>query len=232
MSELTLRVEKRETRGKNANRRLRAEGSLPAVVYGDKLDPVAIQVERKVVHRLLREGGGENAVFRLELAGTDENRHAMIRHLDMDPISRQITHIDFQRVNLKRKVRVQVHIEILGEASGVKNEGGVLDFINRYVDLECLPTDIPQKVEADVTDLHIGQHLEAKDLELPAGVELLDEGSKVIVAVSHSRVALELEEMEAEAEAEEEELLEATAEEPELIGRGKEEDEEEEAAAE
>ena len=229
MSELTLRVERRETRGKNAARRLRALGSLPAVVYGDKLESVAIEVERKVVHRLLKEGGGENAVFLLELAGTDESRHAMIREMDIDPISRQIRHIDFQRVNLSRRVRVQVHIELVGEPEGVRNEGGVLDFISRHVELECLPTDIPQKLEVDVNELHIGQHVEAKDLELPEGVELIDDGGRVIVAVSHSRVAAELEEM--EAEGEEEELLETSLDEPEVIGRGK-EDEEEEAAAE
>ena len=229
MSELTLRVDRRETRGKNAARRLRALGSLPAVVYGDKLESVAIEVERKVVHRLLKEGGGKNAVFLLELAGTDESRHAMIREMDIDPISRQIRHIDFQRVNLSRRVRVQVHIELVGEPEGVRNEGGVLDFISRDVELECLPTEIPQKLEVDVNELHIGQHVEAKDLELPEGVELLDDGGRVIVAVSHSRVAAELEEM--EAEGEEEELLETSLDEPEVIGRGK-EDEEEEAAAE
>ena len=223
MSELILNVEERESRGSNASRRLRAAGTLPAVVYGEKKESVAIQVARKTLHQLLREGGGENAVFLLKLAGTTESRHAMIRKLDMDPISRQITHVDFQRVNLSRQVRVKVHIEVLGEAIGVKNEDGVLDFVSREIELECLPTDIPQRIEVDVSALHVGQHIEAKELDLPESVVLLAEGERVIVSVSHSRVAAEVEELGVEGEAEE--LLEAQAEEPEVIGRGTEEEE-------
>ncbi len=228
MSELKLEVEKREETGKNANRRLRAAGSLPAVVYGDKKDPVPIRVESKVVRELLRAGGGENAVFLLKLAGTEESRHAMIRRLDVDPISRQIIHIDFQRIRLTEKVRVEVPIQLVGEAYGVKTEGGVLDFVTREVEVECLPTDIPRELVVEVTELHIGQHVEAGSLTLPEGVELVDDPEKVLVSVSHSRVAAEVEELEAEAEGEEL-LIEAAKEEPEVIGRGKEEKEAEEA---
>ena len=225
MSEMTIKVEKREKTGKNANRQLRATGAVPAVVYGDHKDSVAITIDRKKVIELLKEGGGENAVFKLELAGTKASRHAMIRDLQVDPISRRIIHIDFQRIDLKQKVRVQVPIHLNGEPHGVKNEGGVLDFITREVEVECLPNDIPQTLEIDVSGLAIGDHIEAKDLDLPADVELIDEADKVIVSVSHSRVAAEIEELEAEGEGEEM-LIEAQAEEPEVIGKGKEAEEE------
>ncbi len=227
MSELTLEVEKREETGKNANRRLRASGSLPAVVYGDKKESVAIRVESKSVRELLRVGGGENAVFLLKLAGSGQSRHAMIRKLDVDPISRQIIHIDFQRIRLTEKVRVGVSIHLVGEPFGVKTEGGVLDFVTRELEVECLPTDIPRELVVDVTELHIGQHIEAGNLALPKSVELIDEPEKVIVSVSHSRVAAEVEELEAEGEAEEL-LIEAAKDEPEVIGRGKEDKEAEE----
>ena len=221
MSELTIQVEKRERTGKNANRQLRATGVLPAVVYGDKKEAVPISIDRKTVLELLKKGGGENAVFLLELAGTKSSRHAMIRDLQVDPISRRIIHIDFQRIDLKRKVRVQVAVELQGEASGVKNEGGVLDFITRDLEVECLPNDIPQSLAIDVSALEIGDHVEAKDVSLPASVELMDEPDRVIVAVSHSRVAAEIEELE-EAEGEGDEmLLEAQADEPEVISKGK-----------
>lgn len=226
MSEMTIKVEKREETGKNANRRLRATGVLPAVVYGDKKDSVAISIDRQRLLKLLKEGGGENAVFLLELAGTKSSRHAMIRDLQVDPISRRIVHIDFQRIDLKNKVKVQVAIELLGEALGVKDEGGVLDFILRELEVECLPNDIPQSVSIDVSPLHIGQHVEAKEIALPDSVELMEEPDRVIVAVSHSRVEAEVEELAEGEEGEEDLLLEATSDEPEVIGKGKTEEEE------
>ncbi|MGB5175448.1 MAG: 50S ribosomal protein L25, partial [Thermoanaerobaculia bacterium] len=129
-------------------------------------------------------------------------------------------------VLMTEKVKVQVPINLEGTPVGVKNEGGVLDFITREVEVECLPGDIPQTLELDVSDLEIGSHREVKDLEVPAGVELMVELDKVIVAVAHSRVATEVEE--AEAEAAEAGLLEAEEVEPELIGRAAEDEAEEE----
>jgi len=226
MSDITLEVQSREETGKNANRRLRATGLIPAVVYGGDLDPVAIQVDRRTLHDLFKQTGGENAVFLLKLAGTDQKRHSMVRELTIDPITRQVIHIDFLRVLMTEKVKVQVPINLEGTPVGVKNEGGVLDFITREVEVECLPGDIPQTLELDVSDLEIGSHYEVKDLEVPAGVELMVELDKVIVAVAHSRVATEVEE--AEAEAAEAGLLEAEEAEPELIGRAAEDEAEEE----
>ena len=228
MSEMTIKVEKREQTGKNANRQLRALGAVPAVVYGGNKDSVAITIDRKKVIELLKRGGGENAVFRLELEGTDKSRHAMIRDLQVDPISRRIIHIDFQRIDLKQKVRVQVAVILQGEANGVKNEGGVLDFITRELEVECLPNDIPPGIELDVTPLSIGEHIEAGDIRLPESVELIDEPERVVVSISHSRVAAEIEELEAEGEAEEM-LIEAQSDEPEVIGKGKEAEDEESA---
>ena len=226
MTDITLEVHSREETGTNATRRLRAMGLIPAVVYGGGLDPVAIQVDRKILHELFKQTGGENAVFLLKMVGTDQKRHSMVRELDIDPITRQVTHIDFLRVLMTEKVKVQVPINLEGTPNGVKNEGGVLDFITREVEVECLPGDIPQSMELDVNDLEIGSHYEVKDLEVPKGVELMVELDKVIVAVAHSRVATEIEE--ADAELAEAGLLEEEDAEPELIGRSSEEETEEE----
>ena len=222
MSDITLEVQSREETGTSPNRRLRAAGFIPAVVYGGGLDPVAIQVERKTLHDLFKQTGGENAVFLLKMAGTDQKRHSMVRELTIDPITRQVVHIDFLRILMTEKVKVQVPIDLAGTPAGVKNDGGVLDFITREVEVECLPGDIPQTLELDVTAREIGAHYEAKDLELPTSVELMVELDKVIVAVAHSRVATEVEE--AEAEAAEAGLLEEEAAEPELIGRSTEDE--------
>lgn len=226
MSEKTIEVNQREETGKNANRRLRALGFIPAIVYGGGRDSVPIKVEKHVIHDLLRQEGGEHAVFLLKLAGTDKSRHTMVREVEIDAVTRQIIHIDFQRVLMTEKVKVMVGIELLGTPDGVKNEGGVLDFITREVEIESLPGDLPPKLTLDVSALQIGDHLEAQKLELPDKVELVEEPGRVIVAVAHSRVSDVVEE--AEAGEEEELLLEAEAEEPEVIGRGKEAEETEE----
>lgn len=187
MSEtMTIEVQPRQETGKNANRRSRAAGKIPAVVYGGGKESVAIEIDRKTLVDTMKGHSGENPIFLLKLG--DKERHAMIRNLQLDPVSRQVVHIDFQRVQMDQKVRVTVPIELVGTAYGVKTEGGLLDFVTREVHVECLPGEIPKHVDCDVTQVHVGQHIEAKDLPLPEGVTLLDEPDKVIVSLSHSRL--------------------------------------------
>lgn len=212
MSELTIEVQPRETTGKNANRRVRARGKIPAVVYGGGKESVAIEVDRKTFIETMRPGVGENPLFLLRLG--DKERRAMIRDIQVDPVSRMVIHIDFQRVVMDQKVRVTVPVELTGTAQGVK-EGGMLDFVTREVHIECLPGEIPKSIEHDVSNLQIGEHVEAKDLRLPEGVVLLDEPERVLAALGHSRT--EAVEGEAEAEAERAE--------PEVIKRTKDEEE-------
>ncbi len=219
MSELVLEVHNREEMGKNANRRLRTTGQVPAVVYGGKMDAAPIRVNERKVDEILRSGSGENTIFLLQLHGTDQKRHAMIRELQTDSITGQKIHIDFQRIDLDQKVRVVVPVEILGVPEGVKTDGGMLDFVTREIEVECLPNKIPEHINLDVTSLHVGQHVEAKDLELPEDVELLDH-ERVIVSIVQRQQAEE------EAEGEDGELIEAATDEPEVIQRGKAEGEE------
>jgi large subunit ribosomal protein L25 len=187
MSELTIEVQERTATGTNSNRRLRSAGNIPAVVYGAGLAAQPIHVERKRFVELLRKSGGDNAVFLLKLADGSQGRHAMIRDEQLDPVTREIVHLDFLRVVMSEKVRVTVAVELTGIAYGVKTEAGVLDFSHREVHVECLPGDIPSRLELDVTELHLGHHLTAGDLKLPAGVTLLDEPERVLVSVMHAR---------------------------------------------
>lgn len=199
MSEtMNIEVHPREETGKNANRRSRARGKIPAVVYGGGKESVSIEVDRKTLVDTMKGHGGENPIFLLKLG--DKERHAMIRNMQIDPLSRQVIHIDFQRVLMDQKVRVAVPVELVGTAVGVKVDGGLLDFVTREVHVECLPGDIPKHLEADVTNLHIGQHFEARELKIPEGVVLLDDLEKVIVSVGHGK--LEAEPAEATAEPE------------------------------
>ena len=208
MSELKIDVQKREKTGKGANRRARSGGLIPAVVYGGGKDSVSIQIDRKSMLDLMKKAGSENPIYLLKLTESGGERHAMIREMQVDPISRQVLHIDFQRVMMDQKIRVQVPVELVGVAYGVKTQSGVLDFVTRDVQVECLPGDIPKQVELDVTGFHIGQHAEARDLKMPGGVVLLDEPDKVIVSISHAR-------------AEETEGGAADRPEPEVLKKGK-----------
>lgn len=182
----TIEVQPREKTGKNANRKTRAASKIPAVVYGGGKESVSIEVDRKTFLETMRGRGEEkNPLFLLKLG--DKERHAMIREIQTDPLSRQVIHIDFQRVLMDQKVRVTVPVELVGTAYGVKTEGGMLDFVNREIHVECLPGDIPKSIEHDVTGLRMGQHLEAKDLTLPKGLTLLDEPERVIASLGHGR---------------------------------------------
>lgn len=212
MSELSIEVQTRAEMGKNANRRLRATGQIPAVVYGDDKDPVAIKVEQRKIEELLRNAeGGENSVFLLKVAGTKNSRHTMIRDRQVDPIRGNTLHIDFQRINMAEKVHVTVPIEIQGLAQGVRVQGGILDFVTREVELECLPANIPPHLGVDVTDLDVGDHLEAGQIEVPEGVEMLLDPSRVILSVHALRIE------ETEGEDEDEGLIEAQSAEPEVL---------------
>ncbi len=210
MTDLIIEVVPRETRGKNKNRQLRAGGQIPAVVYGAGKDTVNIQMDEKELIDLMRATADHNPLFLLKMAGTKKSRHAMIQDMDVDPISRKVRHVDFIRVLLDEKVKVMVQVEMEGEPVGVKNEGGVLDFITREVEVECLPTDIPGHLTIDISDLHTGQHLEAKDIMIPDGIEMTDDPNRVIVSLAVAKVI--------EEEVEEDDLLSADIVEPTLIG--------------
>jgi large subunit ribosomal protein L25 len=215
MSELSVEVQPRDQTGSVAARRLRREGIVPAVVYGGGKDTVPISVDSRVLRDLFKQAGSDNAVFLLKLAGSDgKQRHCMVHEIELDPITRRILHVDFLRIDLTEKVKVMVAIELTGVPDGVKNEGGILDTVLREVEVECLPTVIPRHLDADVSALRIGDHVEAGDLVLPDGVELLEDPHRVLASVIAPRLPEEEEE-------EEEDLIEAELEEPEVVGHGK-----------
>jgi len=217
MAELTLEVTRREDGGKNVARRYRASGKVPAVVYGGHRDPVAITVDRKIVSEMIQKSEhGVRSIFLLKMSGTDQQRHAMIKDIQLDPISRRMTHIDFVRVQMDEKVRVTVPVHINGTAIGVK-EGGILDWQIRDLHIECLPGQIPDAIEVNVDALGSHDYLRISDLTLPQGVKVFDDPDRVVVGVTHMKAEVEA----APAEAE------AAPAEPEVIKKGKPEEEKE-----
>ena len=224
MKTIELHVEKRPEIGKNEARRARAKGKVPAVLYGAKKPTISISVDRKALTDAFRGGGGENAIFLLKLAGTDQARHVMIKELQQDPVSRKALHIDFVRIEMTSKIRVKVSVEVVGVAAGVKTEGGILDFVTREIEVECLPGDIPKHIPVDVTALSIGDALRVSSLVAPEGVTIVDDPEKVIVHVTHPTAEKEPEVAATDAAAE--------ITEPEVLKKGKAASEEEPAEGE
>lgn len=215
MAELTLEVSPREQTGKEIAKKLRRDGKVPAVVYGGHREAVSISVDQKVLTDLIRKSEhGVRSVFLLKMSGSDKQRHAMIKDVQLDPVSRGMKHIDFIRVIMDEVIKVTIPVHVTGTAPGVKTEGGMLDFQARELHVECLPNVIPDSIDVDVSSLHVGEHIRISDLQLPEGVTVLDDPDRVVVAVAVARV-------EAAAEEETEEAAE-----PEVIRKGKEETEE------
>jgi large subunit ribosomal protein L25 len=210
MKTIELTVERRETRGKNEARRTRGEGRIPAVVYGAGRDTVPITVNARDLSDAFRGGAGENAIFLLKLQGSDQSRHAMIRDLQRDPLSRRTLHLDFVRVLMDTKIRVHVPVEVVGIAKGVKTDGGILDFVTREIEIECLPGNIPEQLPVDVSELAIGDALRVSDIPAPEGVEVVDDAEKVVIHIvhpTHEEVVAAPEAVEAAAEPTEPEVL-------------------------
>jgi large subunit ribosomal protein L25 len=155
------------------------------VVYGAGKANVPISVNRKSLADVFREGAGENAIFLLKLAGSDQSRHAMIKEMQRDPVSRKPLHIDFVRVLMDVKITLKVPIEVVGIARGVRVDAGILDLVTREIEIECLPTNIPAHIAVDVTELGIGDAIRVSELPVLEGVRIVDNPEKVVVHVAH-----------------------------------------------
>jgi large subunit ribosomal protein L25 len=156
-----LEVTARDGRGKNAARRLRVTGKMPATLYGLGKDPESIALDTKSMVRILNDPAGHNRVF--DLQGGAQG-YAMAVDWQSDPVTGKLLHIDMKRLDLTNKIRVKVSVETFGVAYGVKTEGGLEDLILREIEIECLPEDIPASIRIDVTELRSGQSIRASDI--------------------------------------------------------------------
>jgi large subunit ribosomal protein L25 len=222
MEQIIVEGKPRTERGKNAARRMRQSGEVPAVLYGGKSGPVALAVNTKQFSALLRSESGQNTVFQVRLPTGDEP--AMVKDWQVDPVKGGLLHVDMLRVAMDVRIRVRVPVHTFGEAQGVKLQGGVFETVTREVEIECLPSEIPGEFRVDVTEFVIGKQLRAGDLPLDAQkMRLVTDPQRVIAHVVALRVE---EEKPAEAVAAEA----AAPAEPEVIKKGKKEEEGEEVA--
>jgi len=222
-ADITLIVDKREDKGTNPSGRLRAEGRVPAVLYGGGIPPVPISVDDLAVREILKQEAGENTIFLLKLKGTTEERQAMIKELQVDPISGKFIHIDFIRVTAGHKLNVAIRIDLIGDCAGVRH-GGRIDFQSRDLQVEVLPRHMFDHIDVDTTDMEIGDVVTVADVEdkIPESAKFLEDPSRVILVVELPRLVEEEEEEELEGL---EDLETEEGAEPEVIGKGKEDEE-------
>jgi large subunit ribosomal protein L25 len=218
--DITVAAAPRELRGKNEARRLRVKGSTPAVVYGGAAGPSAIAVDPKELNKILHSKTGHNTIFNLSVSG-GETVPVMIVDWQHDPIKENLLHVDLKRIDLSKRIAVKVPVVTHGDPKGVKLQGGIHEIITREIEIECLPDDIPEEFVVNVAELMIGQSVRASEIPLAGSTKLLSPGDAVISHV----VSLKAEEVPAEEVA-----AAPAAAEPEVIKKGK-KDEEGEAAA-
>ena len=210
----TLEAQRREPGTKNAARRVRAGGKIPAVVYGAGKESAAIAVDPRQVLRILRSESGHNTIFDLAV---DSNRvKAMIVDWQFEPIKGTLLHVDLQRIAMDKKLTVTVPVVLKGEALGVKTEGGILEHLLREIEIECLPADIPKNIEVDVSHLVFGVEVRVKDIPHDAKLKFLTDENQMIAHITTVK-----EEVVAAPEVVAEEA--AAPAEPEVIKKGKQE---------
>lgn len=185
--EAVLDAVKRNTKGKNEARRLRAAGKIPATLYGaqkagDAPAPESVSVDPKPFMRILHSASGFNTLITLKVQGGGDAR-VLVKNVQLDPITHHPLHADFYRVNMDRKIRVTVPISLRGDARGVKQDGGVLDFVHREIEVEVLPANIPDTIEVDVADLGIGDSIHVRDLSANAAWTPISDADMMIVHV-------------------------------------------------
>jgi large subunit ribosomal protein L25 len=221
MEELVLNARVKHDKGKGANHRLRAQGLVPAVLYGDDQPSEMLAVEAKEIEKLLHRYAGEAVIVTLKIndgeqKGTREQK-TLVKDSQREPVTNRIVHVDFYRVSARKPIRVEVPIHGTGIPAGVK-AGGILEHLARTIEIKCLPTQVPRFIEVDLTELAINHSIHVSNLKVTEGIEILSEPETVLFTVVPPKV----EEVPVPAAAE---VTEEAAE-PELVKKKKEEEEE------
>jgi large subunit ribosomal protein L25 len=178
-----LIVARRDTTGKQAAKRLRRSGVVPAVLYGGT-QPEAVTIDPRAVLRILHGHPGSTQLLTLKVDGESSTRMAIIRDMQFDPVSEKLLHVDLQEVRADRRITVRVAVHPVGEAAGVKEQKGILNIVRHELEVSCLPTQIPERIDADVTALMIGDVLTVGELRVPDGVRIIADPGQAVVTVA------------------------------------------------
>jgi len=216
---LAFSAEKRDIFGKNASRRIRREGKIPAILYGAGMENVPLALNKKDIFAIMKTETRENTIFKIHY--DSESQNVMIKEVQKNPATDELFHIDLVQILMDRAIRISVPLQLTGEAVGVKTEGGFVDFSTRQVEIECLPGNIPEYIPIDISGLHLHQSIKVGDLTPPQDVKFISEAGTVIVLIQVPHAE------EAEAKPVEEAAAEEVKE-PEVIKKERAEKEEEE----
>ncbi len=193
METKSLAAVARTDSGKGVARKLRADGMIPAVVYGPEIDPKPIALNEREVLKMFRTSGSMNMLVDLSIEGANESPlKVMIKDVQREPIDSAVLHIDFQQISLSKKINIDIPVRLVGIPEGVKTMGGILEFIQREVAVACLPNDIEDYIEIDVTEMVIGDSIHARDLDLPK-FDLVTNPEQVLVTIAAPTVQAEVE---------------------------------------
>lgn len=227
MKEVLLGVNLRNEKGSRFSRRLRSTGVIPAVLYGGKEEPLSLTIAEKEFKKVIHGGAGENVILTLQFDQEKKKaKTALIKEIQRDPVTHNIIHVDLKVISLKDKIKVNIPIQVAGQAPGIK-EGGIIEHVLREVEIECLPTNLPEHIIVDVSNLKINESIHVRDLtSLPADIKILTPADRMLVSIVPPTV---LEEAPVAAEAAVAGAEAATAE-PEVIKKGKKEEEAEPGA--
>jgi large subunit ribosomal protein L25 len=207
MEEIRLTAEKRDGAGKGGARKLRAKGFIPAVLYGPEIDPASVSVNTREITTLLRKTSAANKLIDLSIDGEDNDRKVIIRELQRDPVTGIFKHLDLYQVSMTKKLNITVRVNLTGTPAGVKL-GGILQHIVRDMEIACLPLDIPDKIEIDVSELEIGDSIHVSDISFDKVDIMIAQQRTIATVVPPTVVKTAAEEAAEAAEAEEgEELL-------------------------
>jgi large subunit ribosomal protein L25 len=223
--EAVLEAAARESFGKNEARRTRRQGRVPGVLYGGGREATPISVDPRALLKILHSESGANTLISLKLAGSGDAR-VLVKEFQLDPVTHQVLHADFYRVAMDRMLEVTVPVTIKGEPKGVKQQGGILEFVRREVVVSCLPADIPEHIEVDVSELMMHQGIRVRDIATNPKWKPMTEGDAMLVHVIMPKAE------EAAATAEAAVAAPAAPAEPEVIKKGKKEEEAEAPARE
>lgn len=188
MKEIKIAGTPRESVGKGPARRTRMVGNIPAVVYGPEQKPVSISVEGSQIRRALKETAGGTTLFDLEVAG--KTRKVLVRELQRDPVTSQVVHIDFHAISMTKPIHLLVPLHFEGSPIGVKVDGGIMQTTMREIEVSCLPADIPERIEINVDELHIGDSIHVRDIDVP-NAKVLSEEQRTVVVISAPTVIKE-----------------------------------------
>jgi large subunit ribosomal protein L25 len=220
LEQINLNARVRKTTGNSPARSLRREGRIPAVLYGPKTEPILLSIDSREFEQIAKKSTIGSVLLNLQIQNGDAtSRPAMVKELQTHPVTHRFLHVDFYEIDMQRKIKVMVPVVVRGKAKGVE-EGGLLQIVRREIEVLCLPTEIPEAFEVDVSDLDIGDAIHLEDIQTVVNVEIVEETNVTVVTVLAPKVEVEAveelvegeEALEAEGEAEEAPAEETSAE--------------------